>query len=344
MRTLILSLATIALLAVFGAGPAAANGPGAGECRKNADCEAPEICFRPTKTCALPCKIDCMEDKPVCGKDGVTYACGKYEALCHGVKPKHRGECRDECICPDVYDPVCADGVTYGNKCEALCAGATSGERGSCENPSCDGNSDCDSPQICFPPTQECQLPCAVQCIKADPVCGKDGTTYVCGEADAFCHGTQVEHPGACENEPCVCPEIYAPVCGKDGKTYGNSCEAECAGVEVEGEGECSDPCVCPDVWAPVCGKNWETYGNSCEAACAGEEVAYEGECERACPEICEDDDDEEICHRPPGNPANAHTLHVSARAIPAHLAHGDSLGDCDEDWDVDVDEENDDD
>ncbi|HLP51394.1 MAG TPA: T9SS type A sorting domain-containing protein [Chitinophagales bacterium] len=35
------------------------------------------------------------------------------------------------------------------------------------------------------------------------------------------------------------------------------------------------------------------------------------------------------ICHIPPGNPANSHTLSVSANAIPAHLAHGDVLGAC---------------
>ena len=33
------------------------------------------------------------------------------------------------------------------------------------------------------------------------------------------------------------------------------------------------------------------------------------------------------ICHIPPGNPANAHTIIVSKNAIPAHLAHGDVLG-----------------
>ena len=35
------------------------------------------------------------------------------------------------------------------------------------------------------------------------------------------------------------------------------------------------------------------------------------------------------ICHFPPGNPSNAHTITVSANALTAHLAHGDILGEC---------------
>jgi hypothetical protein len=36
------------------------------------------------------------------------------------------------------------------------------------------------------------------------------------------------------------------------------------------------------------------------------------------------------ICHIPPGNPANAHTLCVGNAAVAAHLRnHGDSLGQC---------------
>jgi len=35
------------------------------------------------------------------------------------------------------------------------------------------------------------------------------------------------------------------------------------------------------------------------------------------------------ICHVPPGNPANAHSLSISINALDAHLAHGDLLGEC---------------
>ena len=35
------------------------------------------------------------------------------------------------------------------------------------------------------------------------------------------------------------------------------------------------------------------------------------------------------ICHLPPGNPSNEHTLQVAPSAVEAHLSHGDRLGDC---------------
>jgi hypothetical protein len=35
------------------------------------------------------------------------------------------------------------------------------------------------------------------------------------------------------------------------------------------------------------------------------------------------------VCHIPPGNPGNAHTIRVGAPAVRAHLAHGDNLGEC---------------
>ena len=36
------------------------------------------------------------------------------------------------------------------------------------------------------------------------------------------------------------------------------------------------------------------------------------------------------ICHIPPGNPSNAHTITIGGSAVKAHLAHGDVKGPCD--------------
>lgn len=41
------------------------------------------------------------------------------------------------------------------------------------------------------------------------------------------------------------------------------------------------------------------------------------------------------ICHYPPGNPANAHTIIVGSNAVSAHVNnHGDTRGACDMDYD----------
>ena len=52
-------------------------------------------------------------------------------------------------------------------------------------------------------------------------------------------------------------------------------------------------------------------------------------------PDPCADEDGDgrvTICHIPPDNPENAHTITVSINALPAHLAHGDHCGACEED------------
>ncbi|HVR61090.1 MAG TPA: hypothetical protein VMU50_04280 [Polyangia bacterium] len=58
-----------------------------------------------------------------------------------------------------------------------------------------------------------------------------------------------------------------------------------------------------------------------CDAAHAG----------KAHPNVCDPQDTKKttVCHIPPGNPANAHTICVGNPAVPAHLAHGDHLGEC---------------
>jgi hypothetical protein len=47
-----------------------------------------------------------------------------------------------------------------------------------------------------------------------------------------------------------------------------------------------------------------------------------------------DDDDDNDkvkICHIPPGNPDNAHTIRVNENAVDAHLDQGDYKGECKE-------------
>lgn len=38
-----------------------------------------------------------------------------------------------------------------------------------------------------------------------------------------------------------------------------------------------------------------------------------------------------DVCHIPPGNPENAHTISIGSPAVVAHLAHGDKLGRCED-------------
>jgi hypothetical protein len=179
---------------------------------------------------------------------------------------------------------VCgSDGVTYDNECFADCANADIAYEGMCAEDGCRDDSMCPDGEICYEPTHTCQPECEILCFREDPVCGVDGVTYWCGQADAECHGVEVAYGGACENS-CECPtDEWAPVCGSDGVTYTSECWAHCAGVEIAYDGECENVCGCDDVWAPVCGADGNTYANACEARCAGVDVSYEGECEGGC-------------------------------------------------------------
>jgi len=292
---------------------------------------------------------------PVCGEDGNTWpnAC---EAQCADVEIASVGPCpRFECggpeggaceegefcdtrpgcdasargfceeipgACTDEDSPVCGcDGVTYPNDCARRAAAVTLDFRGECD----DGPERCDSIEDC-------------------------GDGEYCGRREEVCDS----EPGTCLERPVLCSLKFDPVCGCDGETYSNACAAAGAGANVAYDGECdpgpvacrdnldcSDddycqkpegrcdsmgvcerrPDICPLVIDTVCGCNGESYDNECVAATAGASVDHDGK--------CDSDGKVAVCHIPPGNPSARHTIYVGEPAVPAHLGHGDYLGEC---------------
>ena len=120
-----------------------------------------------------------------------------------------------------------------------------------------------------------------------------------------------------------VCEHGKHRRCGEGYHREGNSCVANgpsCGDTDNDRDncGFCGNPCgddeVCDHGHKAKCDKGSHRDGNSCKADCD---------------ESCGDHDKVTLCHRPPGNPSNEHTITVGASAVPAHRAHGDHLGAC---------------
>lgn len=192
--------------------------------------------------------------------------------------------------CPENYAPVCGcDGVTYSNECDANAHYQSVAHDGPCETPEfCGGEG-------------------GVLCA-ANEFCDFEPQA-ICGWADAG---------GLCAPRPNSCPDVWDPVCGCDGEIYGNSCEAQAAGVDIDSTNACGaeqeicggladiqcgsgefcnfrleDMCgggdqtgrcqaipqSCPDNVDPVCGCDVMDYTNECEANAAGVAVMAAGSC-----------------------------------------------------------------
>ncbi len=51
-------------------------------------------------------------------------------------------------------------------------------------------------------------------------------------------------------------------------------------------------------------------------------------------PDFLPNDNKIRVCHRPPGNPDHRKTIKIGRSAVPAHLDHGDFVGECPDDED----------
>lgn len=190
----------------------------------------------------------------------------------------------DDCICPDVVDPVCVEITTpngetilisFGNPCLAECEGFTEEDFVDCGDTSCE---------------DECPQ-------EEDPVCveiitpngGTDIITFLnaCyAECEGYTEEDFIDCDISCEDE---CPDEYDPVCVEaQGMIieFDNFCLAQCEGYTQEDLVDCEVSCEdeCPDVYDPVCvltnNGDIEEYDNFCLAMCDGYDQGDLVDCE----------------------------------------------------------------
>ncbi len=230
--------------------------------------------------------------------------------LCAGIAcPDSTKECHDGFVasCPNTCDPAtgscssCAPDCTghdvvVGGPCAGVDCGITEtvcpdGTKVSCLNP-CDEEVGC---YACVPDCTGHEAP--VECAEGEvkpyicpdgvtgvPWCGCENGQWICMISPENQCPPPVCGNGICEfgedetcledcaPEPCICSLLYRPVCGVDGSTYPNSCQADCAGIDIACSGEC--PCAPgPEPPKPipppsVCGNGICEYGEYCPIDC----------------------------------------------------------------------------
>ena len=239
------------------------------ECRGDA-CPTGSLCER-IYCIRAPCPSFCAPEPVVsaCGSRGLP-ACGEgqfcdWEEGADCGRADRPGSCSaTPTVCTREVRPVCGcDGSTYSNRCSAHAAGVSVDYDGACAvagectdaecgprpgapNVLCEDGVTVSGPGDCVRADDGACGWEMIECPAAATCGGFAGLT--CGEgqfcnyaADAGCGFADAT--GTCARLPEVCTREFDPVCGCDGRTYGNSCNANAAGVAVASRGACDPPC-----------------------------------------------------------------------------------------------------
>ncbi|MBL8715984.1 MAG: hypothetical protein JNL79_08305 [Myxococcales bacterium] len=216
-----------------------------------------DVCRRGTDGVCRWTTTGCPPAKACGAFPGGACASGQYCRFASCPAPGSTGSCTPTpTACPKNYDPVCGcDGVTNHNACAAGQAGASIAAPGACSTTrTCFSNAECGKAEFCR---------------MADGLC-LDTPMPGGGEGP-----TPPSPAGTCAKRPAGCPDKWDPVCGCDGTTFGNRCDAESAGVNVQHSGTCEGPPppppdgTCGGFLGTVCGpKEWCDYpSTSCGGA-----------------------------------------------------------------------------
>lgn len=209
-------------------------------CFDTLECAEVEYCHFPEGSCSglgecrprpMGGEMCTFEQPPVCGCDGVTYACAD-QAHVFGVAVFYEGPCEGPMCAPMDAQPNGPCGVVLGVRWNGMACEGISG----C---SCVG-SDC---MRLYATAEECER--AYAGCSGGSTCGTiAGLTCAPDEwcdypIARYCGGD--DEGGICRPRPMGCDAEFAPVCGCDGMVHSNECEANAAGWDVTG-----DPSACP--------------------------------------------------------------------------------------------------
>lgn len=215
----------------------------------------------------------------------------------------------------------CDDGNTNpGDGCSLTCQIEV--PPSACGNGAVEANEICDDGNIV---TEDCNYG-ETSCTVCDETCQSvPGYTSYCGD-NALSGEEQCDDGNIVDGDGCsaACTmESATPVCGNGIVETSETCDD---GNIIPGDG-CS--CYCQ---TEQCGDGKQDANEQCDD---GNIAAGDG-CSDTCNvEKCQKSSKTcvekkiTICHMPPGNKSNVQIISVGVSALSAHLAHGDTLGDC---------------